>query len=993
MSKQAAALGYVLRVCILASVYYVAGKLGLSLAFLHKSASPVWPPAGIALAALAIMGFRFWPGIFLGAFLVNSTTFGTILSSLLIATGNTLEALSGAWCLRHIAGGTKAFERPSGVLKFILFAGLLSTILSASIGVSSLALNSLVELPSFSTVWKTWWLGNAAGILILTPAFLLWLSNGLPTLDLKGLLQWAPFYIGLVISGLILFSGVLQPGSSNYLLAFLVAPILLWPSYRFGPRDAATATCLFTAVAVWGTARGEGPFSLGSINDSLLLLQTFMAVNAVISLLFAAVIAQRKQAETLLHDSEKRLETLFYQSAIGLCEKDASGRFRQVNDRFCEITGFTRAELVGRSLKELSYADELESDEAQYSRLIAGTIDSYAIDMWFERKDGDRIWVCLTMAAHRDSSGDFCHGIGSIQDNTARIKAVEGELEAAARLRVVVDTAVDGIVTINECGTILSINYSALRMFGYQAGEGPGTAFTTLVPHAFQVDAANSPDPNLLPLTDRALGAAIETVGIRKDGTAFPVELSVSETKLAKGLLITAIVRDITERKEMEATLHKAVRDRTLELASTNERLVREVEQRARAETILAGETHALELIATGAPSDEVLEVICENVERNCPGVLCSIRVTRDSLAYPNAPDTFGNSALIDLPEEFVEIQTRRTVVEDATEEPMLRDWANRVGVHAVWSEPIVALGGQVLGTVFMTHTHARSPEEHEKVAATAAARVAGIIVDKSRAEERSWKQLAELAHVSRLATIGELASGLAHELNQPLCAIANYAGACFELVDNKSNKAELQNALGEVAKQTERAGEVIRRLREFIRRREPQRGFVDMNKVVREVVGLTRFEIRHHEIDLKLQLARQLPLILADQIQIQQVIVNLIRNAIDAMAELPSEDRKLWMSTQQEKGYVTLSVRDTGRGIDGDDRNRMFESFFTTKPNGMGMGLSISRSIIEMHEGRIWAESNSPFGTTLSFTLPLARRNNNGNGNGCAESSRIRRG
>jgi two-component system sensor histidine kinase DctS len=181
------------------------------------------------------------------------------------------------------------------------------------------------------------------------------------------------------------------------------------------------------------------------------------------------------------------------------------------------------------------------------------------------------------------------------------------------------------------------------------------------------------------------------------------------------------------------------------------------------------------------------------------------------------------------------------------------------------------------------------------------------------------------------------------------------------------------------VARQAERAGEVIRRLREFVRRREPERETVDLNAVVREVVALTAVEARQHDVRVRLKLDQRLPCVLADPIQIQQVLVNLVRNGFDAMRESQSRKRLLTIQTTRRKGHVEVAVSDTGAGIPEHLRERLFEPFFSTKRDGMGMGLSLSRSIVEAHEGRILLDSNRSGGVTFRFTLPTAERKSHG--------------
>jgi diguanylate cyclase (GGDEF)-like protein len=281
---------------ILAVVYFVTGKLGLTMAFVHPSATAVWPPAGIALAALLIIGHEVWPGILLGAFLVNLTTAGSIATSIGIATGNTLEALTGACLVTKLAAGRNAFDREQDTFKFAILAGMLSTPVAATFGVTSLCLGGFAKWTSYGAVWSTWWLGDAAGDVIVAPLLILWSAAPRLRWSRSQLLEALALLACLVVVGRIVFAGFLLPGISNYPLEYLCIPILVWVSYRFGQREAATATVVLSAMAIWGTLHGLGPFVRQTENESLLLLQAFMAVMAVMTLSLAAVFAERQRA-------------------------------------------------------------------------------------------------------------------------------------------------------------------------------------------------------------------------------------------------------------------------------------------------------------------------------------------------------------------------------------------------------------------------------------------------------------------------------------------------------------------------------------------------------------------------------------------------------------------------------------------------------------------------------------------------------------------------
>lgn len=278
------------------AVYVAAGKLGLALAIIHKSASPVWPPTGIALAALLVLGYRIWPAILVGAFLVNVTE-ESIATSLAIAVGNTLEGLLAAFLVNRFAGGAMVFARAPDILRFIVLA-LLSCTVSATIGVTSLALAGSAEWPRYGSIWLTWWLGDATGALTVAPALILWGQNRAVRWPRSQALEGLLLLLTTILVGLLVFnSGLLFREAMNYPVAFVTLPATIWAAYRFGPREAATLILVLSGIATWGTLGGDGPFAVGSQNESLLLLQAFLATVAGSSLTLAAVVAERRRVE------------------------------------------------------------------------------------------------------------------------------------------------------------------------------------------------------------------------------------------------------------------------------------------------------------------------------------------------------------------------------------------------------------------------------------------------------------------------------------------------------------------------------------------------------------------------------------------------------------------------------------------------------------------------------------------------------------------------
>ena len=251
-------------------------------------------------------------------------------------------------------------------------------------------------------------------------------------------------------------------------------------------------------------------------------------------------------------------------------------------------------------------------------------------------------------------------------------------------------------------------------------------------------------------------------------------------------------------------------------------------------------------------------------------------------------------------------------------------------------------------------------------------------ITERRAAEERERRRLAEIAHVSRLSTLGEMISGLAHEINQPLAAASNFARVCqrWPQTTNTPLPDEVMRLIQKILGQTERAGEIVKRLTTFVKKSVSTPLFVDVNILVRDVIALTKscfYPAMQHEIETPLlaDLTPHLPRVSVDPIQIEQVLVNLIRNAIEATQEARS-NAPVVVRTMRTPDAIQVSVTDGGSGVNSTATSDLFEPFFTTKPEGIGLGLSISRSIIENHGGKLWVEPNADRGATFAFTLPF---------------------
>jgi len=316
-----------LQIAAVALVYYVAARLSLTLAFEKTNASPVWPPSGIALAAVLLAGRWIWPGILLGALLANvhvfllnqSSDIFTILQvSAFMGIGNTLEALAGPHLLRRLGVQGDPLDRLNGVFTFVIVAFLMC-LLSSCIGPIGIVLAGVAPWSKFTTIWFTWWLGDTAGVLVVTPLILSWVRQPIVKWTARQYVELACLSVMLVVVSSLALGEWLQSAHSDYPLFFLIIPMLMWAALRFGRRIAITAVVVTSGIALWEAVNGAGPFARQNANESLLLLQAFIGVVTVTMLAMAATVAERRKAE----DSLSRLNESLRRRAEELARSNA----------------------------------------------------------------------------------------------------------------------------------------------------------------------------------------------------------------------------------------------------------------------------------------------------------------------------------------------------------------------------------------------------------------------------------------------------------------------------------------------------------------------------------------------------------------------------------------------------------------------------------------------------------------------------------------------
>jgi PAS domain S-box-containing protein len=405
-----------------AALYITVATLSLRFASINPSATPIWPPTGLALGLILLMGYRIWPAILLGAVVANYPTTGWL--SLAIGCGNTLEALVGAWLLRRFAGGVEAFRTPPGVAKFAVIMGGLATPISATIGVIALALGGRVTESAFPVVWMTWWLGDLAGALVVAPALVLWVIEP-PQLKRP----FRPLIESVAIAALATAVGFLAFGPGAGDIAAEVWPILtllplLWGALRGGERDTASAVVILSGFAVWGIAVGAGPFIRPTLNASFLLLVAFMVSIALPSLALSTGIASRSRALAASEETYHQLVDAIRDQAIFKVGTD--GRVATWNSAAARIYGYTAAQVIGQPVARLSPPE----DKAGMCLEEAAETGRCEVEGWRIRRGGDRFWAHVVMSPIRDERGVLV-GFAMMTRDVTEQREAQGELERA----------------------------------------------------------------------------------------------------------------------------------------------------------------------------------------------------------------------------------------------------------------------------------------------------------------------------------------------------------------------------------------------------------------------------------------------------------------------------------------------------------------------------------------------------------------------------------
>ena len=523
--------------------------------------------------------------------------------------------------------------------------------------------------------------------------------------------------------------------------------------------------------------------------------------------------------------------------------------------------------------------------------------------------------------------------------------------------RLVVETAPDAVISIDESGAILFANPASVRIFGYDPAELIGKPLTVLMPEFLRKLHEKGFSRYLATGRRHINWQGTELAALRKNGQEFPVEISFGELSRDGHKVFTGFIRDISERRQAE------------EMRAAHARQIA-----VRADVSVAfGKKGSLKTIL-----GECSEAIVRHLEAAFARIWTlsddgkMLELQASAGMYTHLDGSHSRVPMGQFKIGMIAQERKPHLTNHVLDDPRIsnRAWAEKEGMASFAGYPLT-VGERTIGVLAMFSRKQLTSNTTETLASGADLIAQGI--ERKRAQEALLMTQAELARVSRLTTMGELAASIAHEVNQPLTAVTNNSNACLRLLAaDKLTPEILGRVLEEIVADGTRASAVVARIRGFIKKEPVEKNRLDINDVILEVLALAERELHEHRVRLERQLTKALPLVLADRVQMQQVLLNLIMNGIEAMIPITDQPRSLQVESRvDESGDLLVAVRDSGTGL-GSAADRVFLPFFTTKANGMGMGLSISRSLIENHGGRLWAVPNSPVGTVFSFTLPV---------------------
>ena len=894
--------------------YYLGCKIGFALTLKPHPVSVLWPPNSILVAALLLTPPRIWGLILLAAFPAHwAAQLQSHVPPLMILCwfiSNSCEAVIGAGLTRYLIGGPIRFTTLRNVGIFCLCVVFIGPFLSSFLDAAFVVWNDWGK----DTYWELIRIrlfSNALAALIIVPLVVTWSTTGIQSLRTGRLSHCLEACV--LFAGLLLVSyAVLYKFGSGADAALLFLPLsfLLWAAVRFGVVGASTAISCVSFLAIWSAAHGHGPFSGGPPEQDALSIQVFLIVLAIPLLFLATVIEERRTGETVLRESESRFRIVADAAPVLIWMAGMDKLCTFFNKSWLEFTGRSVEQELGNGWAEGVHPDDLQRCLKTYTEAF-DTHKPFVMQYRLRRRDGEYRWVSDNGVPRYNTLGQFAGYIGSCVDVTELLKKEEALRNFEERVVLAAEAAHLGVWELDNTTNEIWMSEKARSLFQFD--------LNTRIDESILQDRVHPEDR---PLRESAVKRAIETQGeyeieyriLLPDGTVRWIggRGRCAAAKEGTGARLIGVSIDITPRKQAEEKFRLAVE------ASPSGIVLVDGEGK-----IVLVNTHVEELF--GYRREELIGKLVD--------ILVPERFRADHPAH--------RTKFLAKPEAVVigagrELFARR---KDGTEFPV------EIGLN-----PIETADGILV-----------------------LAAVADISARKL-AEAEALQRREEVGHLSRVAVMGELAASIAHEVNQPLSGIISNAGAGRRLLDRGDVELhELRDLLDDIVADGRRAGDVIRGIQSMVKKSVSVRQRVNLNDLIINVAGMVNPTAILQSCEVVTLLDPNLPPVEADPIQLQQVLLNLVINSFDAMRDTPLSSRKVVIMTARTEDAIRASVRDYGVGISEEARDRIFEHFFTTKAQGLGMGLAIVRSIVESHGGTVGGENVEGGGAQFQFVLPVS--------------------